>query len=52
MEVDLKLDCDGVDWKAVSETLKCVGMAYDKPDATLAAFLETAGLILAPKEQP
>ena len=28
MEVDIKQDCAGVDWNAVSETLKRVGMAY------------------------
>jgi ribosomal protein S18 acetylase RimI-like enzyme len=38
MEVDLKQDCAGVDWKAVSETLKCVGMAYDEPDVHRRAF--------------
>ena len=32
MELDVKQDCAGVDWKSVSETLKCVGMAYDEPD--------------------
>jgi ribosomal protein S18 acetylase RimI-like enzyme len=38
MEVDVKQDCAGVDWKAVSETLKCVGMAYDEPDVHRRAF--------------
>ena len=28
MKVDVKQDCTGIDWTAVSETLKCVGMAY------------------------
>jgi len=38
MELDIKQDCAGVDWKAVSETLKCVGMAYDEPDVHRRAF--------------
>ncbi len=38
MEFDVKQDCAGVDWKAVSETLKCVGMAYYEPDVHRKAF--------------
>ena len=38
MEIDVKNDCAGVDWTAVSETLKCVGMAYDEPDVHRRAF--------------
>ncbi len=38
MELDVKQDCTGVDWKTVSETLKCVGMAYYKPDVHRRAF--------------
>ena len=38
MEVDVKKDCAGVDWKAVSETLKFVGMAYYEPDVHRKAF--------------
>jgi len=38
MEVDVKQDCAGVEWKAVSETLKCVGMAYHEPDVHKSAF--------------
>jgi len=38
MEVDVKQDCTGVDWKAVSETLKCVGMGYYEPDVHKRAF--------------
>lgn len=38
MEVDVKKDCSGADWKAVSEILKCVGMAYDEPDVHRRAF--------------
>jgi ribosomal protein S18 acetylase RimI-like enzyme len=38
MEVDVKQDCSGVDWKAVSETLKRVGMAYYEPDIHRKAF--------------
>ena len=38
MEVDIKHDCAGVDWKAVSETLKTVGMAHYAPDDHRRAF--------------
>ncbi len=38
MEVDVKQDCAGVDWKTVSEILKCVGMAYHEPDVHRRAF--------------
>ena len=38
MEADVKRDCAGVDWKTVSEILKCVGMAYYEPDVHRKAF--------------
>lgn len=38
MEFDIKHDCTGVDWKAVSETLKCVGMAHHAPNVHRRAF--------------
>ena len=38
MKVDVKQDCIGVDWKTVSDTLKCVGMAYYEPDIHRKAF--------------
>jgi ribosomal protein S18 acetylase RimI-like enzyme len=38
MEIDVRYDCSEVDWKTVSETLKRVGMAYDKPDIHRKAF--------------
>lgn len=38
MEMEIKNECSGVDWKAVSETLKRVGMAYDTPDVHKKAF--------------
>jgi ribosomal protein S18 acetylase RimI-like enzyme len=38
MEIDIKQDCAGVDWQAVSETLKSVGMAYYEPDIHRKAF--------------
>jgi ribosomal protein S18 acetylase RimI-like enzyme len=38
MEVDVKQGCAGLDWRAVSETLKCVGMAYHEPDVHRRAF--------------
>ena len=38
MEVNIKYDSDGVDWKTVSEILKSVGMAYYEPDVHRRAF--------------
>ena len=38
MEFDIKLDCAGVDWKTVSETLKKVGMGYHDPEVHRSAF--------------
>jgi ribosomal protein S18 acetylase RimI-like enzyme len=38
MELDIRCDCSGVDWKIVSETLKRVGMAYEEPDVHRRAF--------------
>lgn len=38
MEINIKQDCTGVDWSAVSDTLKIVGMAYYEPDAHRRAF--------------
>ena len=38
MELDIKHDCAGVDWKTVAETLKFVGMAYYEPDEHRKAF--------------
>ena len=38
MDIDIKQDCAGVDWKTVSETLKRVGMAYYEPDEQKRAF--------------
>lgn len=38
MEVDVKQDCAGVTWRAVSETLRTVGMAYYDPDVHKRAF--------------
>ena len=38
MEVDIKLGCEGVDWREVRNTLKCVGMGYFKPDEHRRAF--------------
>jgi len=38
MDVDVKQDCAGVDWKAVSETLRRAGMAYHEPDVHRRAF--------------
>ncbi len=38
MDVDVRHDCAGVDWKAVAETLKRVDMAYHEPDVHKMAF--------------
>jgi ribosomal protein S18 acetylase RimI-like enzyme len=38
VKVNIKYDCIGVDWKIISETLKNVGMAYDKPEIHRKAF--------------
>ena len=38
MELNIKQDCIGVDWSAVSEILKTVGMAYHEPDTHRRAF--------------
>lgn len=38
MDIDVKHNCDGVDWKAVPEILKSVGMGYREPDVHRKAF--------------
>ena len=38
MELDIKQDCAEVDWQAVSDTLKSVGMAHYEPDVHKKAF--------------
>lgn len=38
MDVDVRQDCTGVDWKTVSEILKDVGMTYHEPDVHRRAF--------------
>ncbi|MGC8658327.1 MAG: GNAT family N-acetyltransferase [Desulfomonilaceae bacterium] len=38
MEIDLRYQCAGVDWKTVSETLKEVGMGYYDPFVHKKAF--------------
>ena len=38
MELNVKQDCIGVDWSAVSAILKTVGMAYHEPEALRRAF--------------
>lgn len=38
MEIEIRCDCSGINWKTVSETLKRVGMAYDEPDVHRRAF--------------
>jgi GNAT superfamily N-acetyltransferase len=36
--LEIKLDCSDVDWAAVSETLKAVGMGYHAPEVHRRAF--------------
>ena len=38
MELDIKLDCEDVNWQFVAETLKHVGMAYAEPAAHKKSF--------------
>jgi GNAT superfamily N-acetyltransferase len=38
VEIDIRFDCSEVDWKAVSETLRRVGMAYYEPNIHRKAF--------------
>lgn len=38
MEIEIRSDYSGVDWKIVSEILKLAGMAYDAPDVHRRAF--------------
>lgn len=38
MELEVRLDCTGVDWNFVPETLKRVGMAHDEPEKHRKAF--------------
>ncbi len=38
MKLNVKKDCEGVDWKTVSETLKRVGMAFHEPELHRKAF--------------
>jgi ribosomal protein S18 acetylase RimI-like enzyme len=38
MKLDIKHDCIGVDWKAVANTLKSVGMAHHEPERHQRAF--------------
>ena len=38
MDIEIKLDCSGVDWELVSDILKNVGMGYHDPDLHKKAF--------------
>jgi GNAT superfamily N-acetyltransferase len=38
MEIKIKQDCAGVDWKAVAEILKLAGMAHHEPEMHKKAF--------------
>ena len=38
MNLDIREDCNGVNWESVSETLKSVGMGYHDPDVHRQAF--------------
>ena len=47
MDVELKFDCAGVDWKFVSDTLKRVGMASRSPELLQKAFAASAVVVFA-----
>ena len=38
MELKVKYECAGIDWQAVSDTLRTVGMAFYEPDVHQCAF--------------
>jgi ribosomal protein S18 acetylase RimI-like enzyme len=38
MDIEIKLDCSGVDWKLVTDTLKNAGMGYYDPELHKKAF--------------
>jgi ribosomal protein S18 acetylase RimI-like enzyme len=38
MELDIRFDCNGVDWQIVAQTLKKVGMAHFEPGTHRRAF--------------
>lgn len=50
MEVAIKTDCAGVDWRAVSETLKRVGMAYYDPELHKKAFTASFATVFVYKD--
>jgi GNAT superfamily N-acetyltransferase len=45
MELEIRRDCSGIDWSAVSETLKCVGMAHHEPELHRQAFEASATVV-------
>ena len=45
--VEFKYNCSGVDWKAVTETLKRVGMSYKKPHVHKKAFEASHATVFA-----
>ena len=50
MEVTLQLDCSGVDWNEVYETLKRVGMAHFSPELHRKAFEASQATVFAYSE--
>ena len=50
MEVTLQLDCSGVDWTAVYETLKRVGMGHFSPELHRKAFEASQATVFAYSE--
>lgn len=38
MALEVKLDCSGIDWQAVADTLKRVGMGFHAPEVHARAF--------------
>lgn len=51
MNIEIKLDCQGVDWKLISSTLKKVGMAHYEPDLHRRAFTASHTTVFAYHEQ-
>jgi len=38
MDIHIKYNCEGINWESVSAILKCVGMAFYKPETHKKAF--------------
>ena len=51
MDIQLRFDCENVDWGVVSETLKTVGMAYYEPCVQEMAFKNSHTVVFAFHEE-